>query len=78
MISHVFTAARKEWCMESLSNPVELIRQPSVDDARERRILSADVWLRKDGKLLYEHLDELEIICRYTRSTELPKIMISQ
>lgn len=34
LISHVFTIARKEWRMESLSNPVELIRQPSVDDAR--------------------------------------------
>ena len=75
LISHVFTIARKEWRMESLSNPVELIRQPSVDDARERRILSADVWMQKDGKLLYEHLDELEMICLHSRSTELPKIM---
>lgn len=61
--------------MESLTNPVELIRQPSVDDSRERRILSADVWTQKGGKLLYEHVDELEMICRYSRSTELPKIM---
>lgn len=75
LISHVFTIARKEWRMESLSNPVELIRQPSVDDARERRILSADVWTRKDGKLVCEHLDELEMICRHSRSAELPKII---
>ena len=75
LISHVFTIARKEWRMESLTNPVELIRQPSVDDSRERRILSADVWTQKGGKLLYEHVDELEMICRYSRSTELPKIM---
>lgn len=75
LISHVFTIARKEWRMESLTNPVELIRQPSVDDARKRRILSADVWMHKDGKLVYEHLDELEVIRRYSRSTELPKIM---
>ncbi|PKM28655.1 MAG: integrase [Gammaproteobacteria bacterium HGW-Gammaproteobacteria-11] len=75
LISHVFTIARKEWRMESLSNPVELIRQPSVDDARERRILSADVWTRKDGKLVCEHLDELEMIFRHSRSTELPKIV---
>ena len=75
LISHVFTIARKEWRMESLTNPVELIRQPSVDDARKRRILSADVWMHKDGKLVYEHLDELEMIRRYSRSTELPKIM---
>ncbi|MDO9616215.1 MAG: site-specific integrase [Pseudomonas sp.] len=75
LISHVFTIARKEWRMESLSNPVELIRQPSVDDARERRILSADVWTRKDGKLVCEHLDELEMIYRHSRSAELPKIV---
>lgn len=74
LISHVFTIARKEWRMESLSNPVELIRQPSVDDARDRRILSADVWTLRDGKLICEHLDELEIICRYARSAELPQI----
>lgn len=74
LISHVFTIARKEWRMESLSNPVELIRQPSVDDARDRRILSADVWTLQDGKLICEHLDELEMICRYARSTELPLI----
>ncbi|WP_394234454.1 tyrosine-type recombinase/integrase [Pseudomonas anguilliseptica] len=75
LISHVFTIARKEWRMESLSNPVELIRQPSVDDARERRILSADVWTRKDGKLVCEHLNELEMISRHSRSAELPKIV---
>ncbi|HGN3341096.1 TPA: site-specific integrase [Pseudomonas aeruginosa] len=75
LISHVFTIARKEWRMESLTNPVELIRQPSVDDARERRILSADVWRRENGRLTREHLDELEMIYRYSRSTELPKIV---
>ncbi|WP_449106279.1 site-specific integrase [Pseudomonas mohnii] len=74
LISHVFTIARKEWRMESLSNPVELIRQPSVDDARDRRTLSADLWTLKGGKLACEHLDELEMISRYSRSTELPQI----
>ncbi|MCM3970316.1 tyrosine-type recombinase/integrase [Pseudomonas aeruginosa] len=75
LISHVFTIARKEWRMESLSNPVELIRQPSVDDARDRRIRSAEVWTQKDGKLICEHMDELEMICRHSRSIELPKIV---
>jgi len=75
LISHVFTIARKEWRMESLTNPVELIRQPSVDDARERRILSADVWKLKNGKLVCEHLDELAMINQYSRSVELPKIV---
>lgn len=75
LISHVFTIARKEWRMESLNNPVELIRQPSVDDARDRRILSADMWMLRDGKLVCEHLCELEMICRYARSAELPQIV---
>ena len=75
LISHVFTIARKEWRMESLSNPVELIRQPSVDDARDRRIMSANVWALRDGKLVCEHLDELEMICRHARSAELPQII---
>ena len=61
--------------MESLVNPVELIRQPSVDDARDRRILSADVWTLQSGKMAYEHLDELEMICRHSRSPELPQIV---
>lgn len=61
--------------MESLSNPVELIRQPSVDDARDRRILSADVWTLRGGVLICEHLDELEMICRYARSAELAHIV---
>lgn len=75
LISHVFTIARKEWRMESLSNPVELIRQPSVDDARDRRILSTDVWTVRDGVLICEHLDELEMIYCYSRSAELPQIV---
>lgn len=75
LISHVFTIARKEWRMESLSNPVELIRQPSVDDSRDRRILSTDVWTLRDGEMVCEHLDELEMIYRYARSAELPQIV---
>ena len=38
VLSHVFTIARKEWGMESLSNPVELVRKPQPDNARTRRI----------------------------------------
>lgn len=75
LISHVFTIARKEWRMESLGNPVEFIRQPVVDDARDRRILSADVFSIKDGVLSRENADELEMLCRYSRSTELPQII---
>ena len=38
VLSHVFTIARKEWGMESLSNPVELVRKPQPDNSRTRRI----------------------------------------
>jgi integrase len=41
VLSHVFTIARKEWGMESLSNPVELVRKPRANDARMRRIATA-------------------------------------
>lgn len=42
VLSHVFTIARKEWGMESLSNPVELVRKPRANDARMRRITAAE------------------------------------
>lgn len=38
VLSHVFSIARKEWGMESLSNPVELLRKPQPNNARTRRV----------------------------------------
>lgn len=38
LLSHVFSIARKEWGMESLSNPIEIVRKPQLKDARTRRI----------------------------------------
>jgi len=38
VISHLFNVARKEWGMESLANPVELVRKPIVRNNRERRL----------------------------------------
>ena len=43
LLSHVFTVARKEWGMESLSNPVELVRKPQVRDQRTRRVTPAEL-----------------------------------
>lgn len=40
VLSHVFNIARKEWGMENLSNPVELVRKPQPNNARTRRIPS--------------------------------------
>jgi integrase len=42
VLSHVFSIARKEWGMESLSNPVELVRKPQPNNARTRRIAASD------------------------------------
>lgn len=40
LLSHVFNIARKEWDMESLSNPLELARKPQPNNARTRRIVA--------------------------------------
>jgi len=42
VLSHVFNIARKEWGMESLSNPIELVRKPQPNNARTRRIAAGD------------------------------------
>ncbi|KVE38061.1 tyrosine-type recombinase/integrase [Burkholderia sp. TSV86] len=42
VLSHVFNVARKEWGMESLSNPVELVRKPQPNNARTRRIAASE------------------------------------
>lgn len=39
VISHLFNIARKEWGMESLSNPVQNIRMPKNSRARDRRLV---------------------------------------
>lgn len=42
VLSHVFSIARKEWGMESLLNPLELVRKPPANNARTRRIAAAE------------------------------------
>ncbi|WP_223203301.1 tyrosine-type recombinase/integrase [Achromobacter xylosoxidans] len=72
-LSHVYTVIRKDWGFDQLANPVQLVRRPAVDDARDRRLfdritlrgLSEDDCPRK----------ELEWIIRATRSAELPTIL---
>jgi integrase len=39
LLSHLFTIARKEWGMEALSNPVELVRKPKLPQGRDRRLV---------------------------------------
>ncbi|RST47118.1 site-specific integrase [Variovorax sp. DXTD-1] len=48
VLSHVFSIARKEWGMESLSNPVELVRKPQPNNARTRRVI--DDVAAEDGE----------------------------
>lgn len=74
IISHLYTIARKDWGLTRLANPVELVRRPTVSNARSRR--------------LYEHiklrgistkecpLNELDWLIRATSSRHLPIIMV--
>ncbi|AOV16893.1 hypothetical protein BJI67_07300 [Acidihalobacter aeolianus] len=56
ILSHVFQTAARSWGMESLSNPVKLVKLPPLRNARERRVTDA----------------EIEAICEATRSPVLP------
>ncbi len=55
VLSRVFNVARREWGMESLANPVEVIAKPRVANARARRVSDA----------------EIETLCAATGSAEL-------
>jgi integrase len=43
ILSHVFNVARKEWGMENLSNPIEVVRKPKLPNGRDRRLLPAEI-----------------------------------
>ncbi len=55
VLSRVFNVARREWGMETLTNPVELVAKPSVQNARARRV----------------HQGEIDALCTATDSAEL-------
>ncbi|MBO9745963.1 site-specific integrase [Xanthomonas phaseoli pv. dieffenbachiae] len=75
LISHVFNIARREWGMESLSNPVELIRKPQPNNARTRRIaLVAPVQPTVADALPPDH-GELERIIAASGSGVLPAVL---
>jgi integrase len=59
LISHVFNIARREWHMENLTNPVEVVRKPKLPQGRDRRL--------KPG--------ELEALLQTTESPELACII---
>ncbi|AJC15148.1 integrase [Pandoraea sputorum] len=72
-LSHVFTVARKDWGWTELANPVQLVRRPMVDDARDRRVMGQ---IRMRGVSAEDcPRSELEWIIRATSSRELPVIV---
>ena len=72
LLSHLFNTARKEWGMESLANPVELIRKPSPNNARTRRITALP---SSTGRCTGRTLDELERVIAASESIALPRIL---
>jgi len=80
VLSHVFNIARKEWGMESLSNPVELVRKPQPNNARTRRIAAGDAPTVAPGGEEPESErgaqdGELERVARASGSALLPQII---
>jgi len=43
VLSRVFNVARREWGMESLANPIEVVTKPRVANARTRRVSDAEL-----------------------------------
>ncbi|WP_354678652.1 integrase [Cupriavidus plantarum] len=76
VLSHLFNIARKEWGMEGLANPVELIRKPQPNNARTRRLAEINAESEDDP-----HFDrrtaanELELIAASSGSALLPSII---
>jgi len=73
-LSHVYTVIRKDWGHEDLANPVQLVRRPAVDDARDRRLFDRITLRGLSEDQCPRH--ELDWIIRATRSAELPTILI--
>ncbi|MEE4460543.1 site-specific integrase, partial [Azotobacter chroococcum] len=75
LLSHLFTIARKEWGMESLINPVELIRKPQVNNARTRRVTALQGAGSEAGSAERLQGDELERVIAASGSDVLPAII---
>lgn len=57
-LSHVFSMARKEWGMENLQNPIEVVRKPKLPEGRDRRLLAGEL----DAILAASESDQLRAI----------------
>lgn len=73
LLSHLYTVLRKDWGWPELANPVQLVRRPAVDDARERRLFTC-IRLRGVPQSVCPR-SELEWLIDATDSAELPAIM---
>lgn len=72
-LSHVFTVARKDWGWTELANPVQLVRRPTVNDARDRRVIDS---IRMRGVPESEcPRSEIDWIIQSTSSKELPIVV---
>lgn len=72
-VSHVYTVARKDWGWTELANPVQLVRRPTVNDARDRRVIDR---IRMRGVSASEcPRNEIEWIIKATSSKELPVVI---
>ncbi|WP_353191950.1 site-specific integrase [Pandoraea pnomenusa] len=72
-LSHVYTVARKDWGWTELANPVQLVRRPTVNDARDRRVINR---IRMRGVPASEcPRSELDWIIQATASKELPVVI---
>lgn len=73
-LSHVYTVIRKDWGLDWLANPVQLVRRPAIDNARDRRLFDQ---IRLRGVPISEcPRDESTWILESTRSVEFPTIFI--
>lgn len=73
LLSHLYTVARKDWGYSWLANPVQLIRRPAVNDARDRRLFNQ---IRLYGVSAEEcPRSEFEWILKHTRSSCLPTVV---
>ena len=43
ILSHVFNVARREWGMENLSNPLQVVRKPKLPNGRQRRVSEEEI-----------------------------------
>lgn len=72
-LSHVYTVLRKDWGWPDLANPVQLVRRPAVEDARDRRLFKQ---IRLNGVPESEcPRNELDWLLAATESEELPVLM---